>query len=544
MLDELHVRNIALIEDADIEFSDGLTVLTGETGAGKTALLSALQLICGQRADSKAVRDGADEACAEARFTGAEEHIVRRRLSAAGRSRCTVDGSMATVAELAQASSSIRVHSQHEQVQLLQESAQREYLDNWISASGEHLQAYRAARAAYLRAKESYDELEQAQSLLGQQLEFMRFTASEIAKVNPVEGEYERLEGDLPRLQHAEQLAVAVDTAQRALHDDGGVLDGLADALVALQRQEGIDPELDGLSERLSGLLSELEDAARDLGSYGADVSYDPEALEQTLSRLDALSGLMKRFGPGMEQVFETWQDAKRALSQAESSPEELERVREGMLAAKQELCQAADALSALRHEQAHDFCAQLAASVHELAMEDATFTFSFEELPFERWTQTGPERMELLYCPSAAGTPRPLSRIASGGELSRILLALECIHRASPADGHERQTIVFDEVDQGIGGVTGSAVAKRIAQLAEQDQVIVVTHLPQVAAHATRHYVVTKDNGEKGVPVTTVEEVTGDARVAEIARMLAGTVDDAALKHAETLLADAGRGA
>lgn len=543
MLDELHVRNIALIEDATIEFSENLTVLTGETGAGKTALLSALQLICGQRADSKTVRDGADEACAEARFTGAEEHIVRRRLSATGRSRCTVDGAMATVAQLAQEAAFIRVHSQHEQVQLLQEPAQRAYLDSWISASGEHLNAYWAARVAYLQAKEAFDGLDQASALLGQQLEFMRFTDEQIAKVNPVPGEYEQLESELPRLQHAEQLAVAVDAALRGLHDDGGVLDGLADVLTALQRQAGIDPALDALTERLSGLLAELEDAARDLGSYGADVSYDPQALEETLGRLDALSGLMKRFGPGMEQVFETWDEAKHALMQADSSPERLEQARAELHAAESRLRAEARALSDLRHEKAQAFCAQLSSAVHDLAMEDASFEFSFAELPFERWGEAGSEQVELLYRPSAASRPRPLARIASGGELSRILLALECMHLDAPGAQPEGVTIVFDEVDQGIGGVTGAAVAKRIAQLSRHAQVIVVTHLPQVAAFASRHYVVIKEGaGKGGLPVTDVEEVTGDARVAEIARMLAGTADETALRHAASLLEDAAR--
>lgn len=542
MLDELHVENIALIEDADIEFSDGLTVLTGETGAGKTALLSALRLICGQRADSGVVRDGAVEACAEARFAGADEHIVRRRLTAAGRSRCTVDGAMATVAELARATSSIRVHSQHEQVQLLQESAQRVYLDSWISPDGAHLQDYRAARTAYLDAKAAYDELSEAQSSLGQQLEFMRFTAAEIAKVNPVEGEYERLEADVPRLQHAEQLASAVDAASRGLGDDGGVLDALADVLSSLQRQAGIDPKLDEICERLAGLLAELEDAARDLGSYGADVQFDPEALDQTMTRLDALSGLMKRFGPGMEQVFETWENARRAIERAEMSPEQVEEAKANLQHAQDAFVRAADELSELRHAKAREFCEQLAASVHELAMEDASFEFSFERLPLERWGETGPERVELLYCPSSAGTYRPLSRIASGGELSRILLALECMYHVTGQDSEDR-TIVFDEVDSGIGGVTGTAVARRIAELAEHDQVIVVTHLPQVAAHAARHYVVTKESDAQGHPVTTVAEINGDARVAEIARMLAGSVDDTALAHAKTLLEDAGRG-
>lgn len=540
MLDELHVTNIALIQDASISFSPGLTVLTGETGAGKTALLSALQLITGRRADSKAVRDGASEGMAEARFiSGDDELVVRRRLSAAGRSRCTIDGAMATVAELSAKTTSIRLHSQHEQVLLLQPATQLAYLDSWISAEGEHVSAYRAARRAFLQARASYEKLANAKDAAAQELEFMRFTAAEIGKVNPRQDEYDQLEAELPRLQHAEQLAVAVQTALSSLHDDGAALDLLAEGANALVRQGGIDPELDALADRMADLQAELEDFARDLRAYADTVQYDPARLQDVLDRLDELSGIMKRFGPSMELVFETWDKAKAAVSSAQASPERLDAAKRAMDAAEEELVAAAQELSTTRKQAAPRFCAQLADAVHELSMEGASFEFSFEELPETRWSDAGSEAVELLYRPAPAASARPLGRIASGGELSRILLALECIyHGTDAAAGHDR-TIVFDEVDQGIGGATGSAVARRIAQLARHAQVIVVTHLPQVAALADEHYVVSKQVGAD-LPVTRVDKVTGEERVREIARMLAGTLDATALDHARSLLGGA----
>ena len=539
MLDELHVRNIALIEEASIAFSPQLTVLSGETGAGKTALLSALQLICGKRADSKAVADGADEAVAEARFVQGEgEHVVRRRLSAAGRSRCQVDGQLATVGELAQASAFIRVHSQHEQVLLLQPATQLAYLDAWIDPQGEHLAAYHAARERYLAAHRAFQRLDEADAQATQQLEFMRFTAAQIAKVDPKPGEYERLEGELPRLQHGEQLACAVNEALQALHADGAALDELAQACAALQREAGIDAELDAVSARLAGLLAELEDATRDLSSYAQGVGYDPQRLEEVLSRLDELSGLMRRFGPGMQQVFEAWDAAKEAIAAHEASPERLAAARRELRAAEAAYREQARVLAQRRAEGATSFCEGLAASVHELAMQGAAFEFAFGELPLERWTEAGSQRVELLYRPAATSAARPLSRIASGGELSRILLALECLRHGRGAG--EECTIVFDEVDQGVGGATGTAVAERLAQLAQHAQVIVVTHLPQVAARAQRHYVVEKTQTATGAASTSVLEVQGERRVAEVARMLAGTADAAALEHARTLLSGA----
>ena len=538
MLDELHVRDIALIADAEIEFSPGLTVLTGETGAGKTALLCALKLVCGRRADSKAVRDGAREACAEARFLAAgEEHIVRRRVNAQGRSRCTLDGAMATVSELADATAGIRMHSQHEQVALLQPAVQLSYLDAWIDADTAHLSPYLEARDAWQRAAAALAELEDESAAAAGELELFRFALAQIDELSPEEGEYERLESELPRLRHAEQLAEAVSCALQALHADGAAGDLMAQAGQTLARQRGIDPALDELAERLDLLGEQAEDLARDLAAYAEGVEHDPHRLAEVLDRLDALSGLAKRFGPGMEQVLATREKARRALAAADAGPEHLESARGEEARARSVYEAAAAELANRRRDAAQSFCAELAASLAELAMGDACLEFSFEDLPFERWTDAGPQRAELLYRPAPAAAARPMSRIASGGELSRMLLALECMHRAHAAGSDD--VLVFDEVDAGIGGATANAVAARLAALAENAQVVVVTHLAQVAARADMHYVVEK-HGDGTSVETTVVRVGGAARVAEIARMLAGGTDETALEHARSLLAAA----
>lgn len=541
MLDELHVSNIALIEDATIGFSPGLTVLTGETGAGKTALLAALKLICGARADKSVVRDGADEALAEARLVGEGEHVVRRRLGVDGRSRCAIDGAMATVGELAQATSTIEVHGQHEQVLLLEPARQLAYLDAW--AQDEALvEAYRLARASYLDARAACDEIERARGRNEQELEFLRFTCEQIEKVNPQPGEYEELSEELPRLQHADQLSQALQGACAALHDDGGALDLIARGSAELARQRGIDDELDELAERLDDQMANLEDLTRDLSSYAQGIDTDPYRLEEALARLDKLSGLAKRYGPTMDQVFATWEQARASLASADDSPHRLEQAHARVDETKELLERAARALSDARHEAAGRFAKKLAASVAELSMEGAAFEFSFAPLDFDRWGETGSEQVELLYQPSASSKPRPLRRIASGGELSRILLALECMHNVTCQADTERSTIVFDEIDSGIGGATGNAVARRLAELALGVQVIVVTHLAQVAALADEHYVVTRQNADEALPTTTVAEVTGEGRVAEIARMLSGESDERALDHARSLLEGARR--
>ena len=517
MLDELHVKNLALIEEASVELSSGLTVLTGETGAGKTALLSALKLIGGKRADSKAVRDGAAEALSEARYlAGGEEHVVQRRLTAAGRSRCTLDGSMATVSQLSDALSFVHIHSQHEQVLLLQPQTQLEFLDRYIDPLGAHLEPYREALAAYRKASKHLKSLEEASLIQDQELEYQ-----------------------LPKLQNAQVLADAVGAAVRALYAEGAACDEVSSACAELARQAGVDDELDALHDRLEDLSAQLDDLVRDLRVYAGSIQSDPAALQETLTRLSALSGLMKRYGPDMEHVFAAWERAQACIQGAGSSPELIEKAKRARAQALHALQRAGAELQTLRKEKAAELCSLLAASVADLAMPDASFEFSFEDASTSRWTDSGPAAIELLYRPAAPASARPLRQIASGGELSRILLALECVLRdagaASPDD-----TLVFDEVDAGIGGATGEAVGRRLAQLAKHAQVIVVTHLAQVAAHADVHFVVSKSSVD-GVASTAVAPVDGEERVIELARMLSGSTDDAALEHARVLLGEVG---
>ncbi|MDR2586966.1 MAG: DNA repair protein RecN [Coriobacteriales bacterium] len=557
MLDELHVRDYALVRDARLVLSPGCTVLTGETGAGKTALVGALKLLIGERGDVAAIRDDARELLVEGRFVaGDEEYIVTRRLNRESRSRCTLNDGMVTVGALAEhVGPLVDLHGQHEHQSLLSVGAQRAYLDRYAREAGQHaLAAYQQAWDAYAEAEEALEGLRRAAQTSEESRATARHTVREIEAVAPQPNEYEELEQQLPILRNGEALALASQAALDALRGvEGagayagaasasavttaavgtGALDALATAQRALAAEAGVDARLDELASQLESLAITADDLAVSLRAYRESVEFDPQALEQALDRLGALEGLRKRYGPRMADVFDAWQAAEYLLQGTEDRAAQLKEAERVLAHAAQELAAAAAGLAEVRGQAADDFAAALSASFKELAMEGASVVFSVQELPRASWTRNGSVRYELLYRPTPTSLPRPLAKIASGGELSRVMLALKCLLK----DDDEHLTLVFDEVDAGIGGVAAVAVAERVRALAASQQVVVITHLAQIAAVADRQFVVEKTQDGEGGAATVIREVTGAERVAELARMLAGATDEVALEHARRLL-------
>jgi DNA repair protein RecN (Recombination protein N) len=540
MLEELHVRDLALIEEAWLEFGPGLTVLTGETGAGKTALLGALKLLLGERADSTDVRSGAPETVVEGRFgVAGEDVVVRRRVSADGRSRCVLDGEMATVGLLGERIGPlVDLHGQHEHQALLTPATHVGYLDRWAGSEvGDALTAYREARSRHERARVECEAVKARIAEAERSAGYLRFLADEIAAVDPQPGEDDALEARVPALQHAEKLSEATSVAAEALRGDGGALDRIGAATAALAKVEGIDPSLDSISRRLSELAVLADDAGVAAREYRDVLEHDPAVLERVLGRLAALSGLKKKYGPTLTDVLNARDSAVEALRAADDSTEARETARKELEDARVELVASAKLLAEVRQVAAPGFTAALEAAAHDLAMEGSRFEVSFNDLEFTSWTADGPHRVEFLYAAAPGQPARPLARIASGGEISRVMLALKGV--LGSADTVE--TLVFDEVDAGIGGSTAHAVGRRLADLARTHQVVVVTHLAQVAAYANDHLTVRKALADD-VASTTVARVDGTARVAEIARMLSGNDSETSLAHARELLADARR--
>jgi DNA repair protein RecN (Recombination protein N) len=537
MIEELHVRDLALIEEIWLELGPGLTALTGETGAGKTVLVGALKLLLGDRADATLVRAGASEALVEGRFVSdGEERAARRRIGADGRSRCYLDGEMATVGALAEnLGPLVDLHGQHDHQELLRVASHAVLLDRFAGAAA-LLEAYRAAFRAYAEAAAALARLEGALADRERRTSALRALLDEIDRVSPEPGEDEAIAARLPRLRHGERLVTASAEAYRAIADDDAAAARLGEAASALSRVAGVDPALDAIAAVLAEVDERLGAAASRLRDYGEGVEHDPVALEQAEARAAALAVLKRSHGPSLDDVLAARAAAAAELDVLAAGEGGLEAARAAVAEADGALTSAADALRKRRAEASPDFETRLAEAARELAMPHARFEVGRTALPREAWSAEGPERVEFLYAPADGEPARPLARIASGGEVSRVMLALKSV--LGTAD--TVPVLVFDEIDSGIGGATALAVGLRLKALAAGRQVLVVTHLAQVAAFADAQLVVEKAEGS-GRAQTLVRAVTGEARVGEIARMLSGSDTAASRAHAQELLGSVG---
>ena len=574
MIDEIQVQNLALIRQASFQPCAGLTVITGETGTGKTALLSALKLLMGVRASADMVRDGEDRLTVSGRFyrsagadgadggadggaadggadgaaAGADafaeegELIVVRSVSADGRSRATVNGMMASVHELADAvGPSVDLCGQMEHQQLMRTAIHVKLLDAWAADSvAPAAEAYRRAFAAAQEARAELARVREAGELSDAKLADARFALRRIDEVAPREGEYEELARDLARAGNAEALARATGAARDALSGEGGALDALGTAVSALESMGKVDASLAEQAQSLREAGYIVEDVAATVRDYADGIEFDPDDLARKQERASQLQGLLRAFGPTMEAVMARRAEAAETVSLVDDAAWRLGIAEKALAEAESGLARAADVLDAARTQAAPLFTDAVKRTMDRLEMGSAALECAVERLPRESWTPAGPSAVEFRYRPGAGMQPRPLVRIASGGEVSRMMLAIKVALGATD----DVDTLVFDEVDAGVGGATAVALADVIADLARTHQVIVVTHLAQVAVRADAHYVVARtEDAAAGVPETVLASVEGAARVDEIARMLSGSVTETSRTHARELLARCKRG-
>jgi DNA repair protein RecN (Recombination protein N) len=552
MLHELRVENLLLIERAELRLGPGLNALTGETGAGKTVLAHALDLLLGGKPRPGIVRPGAAEAYVEGVFAlpdalreelgdrlpeDADEVVLARRVSAEGRTRAYLGGRSATAADLRDVGGVLlSFYGQHEHRKLTLASAQLDILDGFCGPSQVDRRAVCAAAHAEARAAEAaLAELEARAGARDRELDLLVWELEEIERAAPSEAEEAELVAERERLRHLEGLRAAAAGALVALEGDAsleapGTLEGTASVAASLSSIQGVDPALDALAERAHALAVEADDLAGELRRYGEGVDATPGRLDEVEERLALFDRLKRKHGGTIATVLAHAEECARRRAELEGAEEALEDGRARLEAARAALGQAAGALHDARAKAGPKLAEAVRERLAELAMEGASF--AVELAPRESPGPSGGDEAEFLIAPNPGVPAGPLRETASGGELSRVMLALMSVAAEAGA-----ATLVFDEVDAGIGGQTARAVGEQLRALAEGRQVICITHLPQIASLADRHFTIVKDASGQTAR-TTVTQLDRGSVVGELVRMLgADEADAAARRHAKELL-------
>jgi len=556
-LEEITIRSIGVIDQSNVELSKGLTVLSGETGAGKTMILTALNLILGGKADSALVRKGSERLVASGKFSIPKAHeylfedalvedgelIVTRTVAADGKSKATTNGVSTTATALATIGEHlVEVHGQAANQNITKASRQRELVDRFGAVD---ISGYSKALSNYHEMKDRISALKKSIAQKDKELAELREFANAFKILNPSENEFIEIEGEIARLSSVEEFRLATAQAIAAIEDEeAGSLTSLGVARRALDTSRGKDPQLEGIYQQISESFFVLDDALSALNSYNSKLEADPARLDHLQSRKAEINSLIKKFGGAGTQEQELTELALRfknsadAIADLEGGDQRLQELEAELSGIKKILLKEAKAVTALRVSASEKLSTAVSLEIQQLSMPHASFVAQVNSANYEApkesdFTATGCDEVA-MYIQGHKDAPLvSLAKGASGGEMSRVMLALEVVI----ATTHPIGTYVFDEVDAGVGGKAAIEVGKRLHQLAKHAQVIVVTHLPQVAAWADSHLVVTKNN-DGSVSQSDVKRVEGEERVEEIARMLAGLENSvSAREHATELL-------
>ncbi|MFQ5890435.1 MAG: DNA repair protein RecN [Gemmatimonadota bacterium] len=550
MLRELRIRNYAVIDDLTLELGPGLNVLTGETGAGKSIIVGALSLLLGERASAEVVRAGEDRALVEGSFDVTRHGAVAERLRAVGiqpedgwlilrrevregRSRAWVNGSPATAGLLGDLGAElVELHGQHEHQALLRREAQREILDAY-AGEGELAAEVRRAHSELAALRRAIEETRRRAERTWERADDLRFRAEEIEKARLVPGEDERLAAEAKRLEHSEELRSLSASLHEAVYEgDASVVERVGDLRRPLENLGRIDSETAELGDLWETALRALEELGRRLGAYRESVDHEPRRLEAIRERLDLLFRLKSKYRGTLEEVIAAGRSAREALAALDSSETEIRALEKKESVARAAFLELAARLTAARQRAAARLGKEVAGVLPELGMVAGRFRVELE--PLAEPGAAGAERVEFRIALNPGFEPAPLARVASGGELSRVMLAIKTVLAAVD----RVPCLVFDEIDAGVGGEVAHRVAERLHSVAERHQVFVITHLPQIASRAREHLRVEKV--ERGGRVSArVARLAAAERVEEVARLLGGDPGSGvSRRHAEELLA------
>ncbi|MBO6826025.1 MAG: DNA repair protein RecN [Sneathiella sp.] len=551
MLASLSIRNIVLIDKLDLRFDGGLCVLTGETGAGKSILLDSLALSLGARADTGLIRAGEEKGSVTAEFSLTANHpaydlledlevepgeplLLRRVVSDDGRNRASINDQPVSAALLRSVGEMlVEIHGQNAERGLLDARGHRAVLDTF-GAHDQLLQTTRKSFQSYTALKTELAEAEDAIVKAREDEEYLRHVVSELEDLSPEEGEEEALAEQRAQHMHAEKIAEALQDASKALTDNGGIEGKIRTATRAVERVldkagDSLGPVLDGL-ERAA---IELSEAVMTIDAVGSSLDMDPKAMEQVEERLFALRAAARKHKCEVAQLPALLVQFQDRLKAVEFGDSEVARLREEVKEARLTYIAAAEKLRAARQKSAAAMDKAVMTELGPLRLGAAKFTTLIQELPEENWSALGMDRIEFQIATNPGSSPGPLIKVASGGELSRFMLALKVVL----AQSGSAPTLVFDEVDRGVGGATADAVGERLLRLADELQVLVITHSPQVASMGQSHWNIAKTQKPSGT-VTRVERLSEPERLEEVARMLSGaTITDEARAAARTLI-------
>ncbi|GIV11138.1 MAG: DNA repair protein RecN [Fimbriimonadales bacterium] len=549
MLHALHIENWAIIDRLEVRFAAGLNALTGETGAGKSILMDALNLALGERADPTMIRTGAERLRVSAVFElphdpdlhallselGVEPEAgmlyLNREVQVGGRSIARINGQPTPLSILKTIGERlVDLHGQHEHQSLLKPSSHLEFLDRWLGDPALQLrEQVRQAVQALRRAERELQELTEREREREQMLDLYRFQVDEIRNAALQVGEDEQLETEERRLTHAEKLIALAGGVYDALMQENGAYDQAALASRSLTEIARIDPSVSEWGDMLEGALAQIEEVARSLRAYAETIEYDPARLEEVIARLELIKRLKRKYGDTIAAILAYADDAEGKLHALETQSERRDALETQLAALHAQASALCEQLTTLRRAGAEQFAQTVQAHLRDLAMARAQFQVAVRPKPIDA---TGADSVEFLFSANPGEPPRPLNKIASGGEMSRVMLALKtALANAAPVP-----TLVFDEIDAGIGGRTAHTVGEKLSQLAQHCQILCITHLPQIASRAASHLLIEKQTDGDTTRVQ-IHTLVGEARVQEIARMLAGEPTETALQHARELL-------
>lgn len=550
MLKHLYIKNFTLIDELDIELYQGFSVITGETGAGKSIILGALGLLLGQRADSKAIKQGAEKCVIEAHFDlsrygmtdffeeneieyDAADCIVRRELTASGKSRAFINDTPVQLSLLKELGEQlVDIHSQHQNLLLNKQDFQLNVVDI-IAGDEKEQQLYQQAYTQYHATEKELSALKESIEQNRQNADFLQFQFEELTQANLAEGEQEELEQKSETMSHSEEIKSALYEADNALSaDQTGVVESLRTALSAIRQIEKVLPDAGELVERLDSSYIELKDIAQEISSQMEHVDFDPAELDAINNRLDKLYDLEKKYHvETVEELIAKRDELKIQLGRIENSDEALAELQQKLATQLAQAQKAAEALTKLRTKAAKQIEKEMQGRLMPLGMPNVKFSIEMTQEPLNA---NGQDKVAFLFSANTSTPLQPISQVASGGEIARVMLSL----KAMISGAVKLPTIIFDEIDTGVSGKTAEKMAEIMQEMGHHErQVISITHLPQIAALGSAHYKVEKEETAKGT-ISRMRKLSDDERVLEIAQMLSGSnVSEAAISNAKQLL-------